>query len=146
MATASKKSTDATSIVKETAVKKVPAEPKKVTKKTAVVAAEKPESSVTDEVETAKKATKPKASSKKVASAEVAAVEAEVSKPKAAKTAKAPSTKKSTTKKTSVTPEQRYRMIADAAYFLAERRGFAGGYEMQDWISAEFQIDAKLTA
>ena len=37
-------------------------------------------------------------------------------------------------------------MIADAAYYLAERRGFSGGYEMQDWISAEYEIDAKLSA
>jgi hypothetical protein len=44
----------------------------------------------------------------------------------------------------SVSPEQRYHMISTAAYFLAERRGFAGGYEMQDWISAEAEIDARL--
>jgi hypothetical protein len=37
-------------------------------------------------------------------------------------------------------------MIATAAYFLAERRGFSGGYEMQDWISAEANIDSKLKA
>jgi hypothetical protein len=37
-------------------------------------------------------------------------------------------------------------MIATAAYFLAERRGFAGGYQMQDWIAAEAEIDAQLKA
>jgi hypothetical protein len=37
-------------------------------------------------------------------------------------------------------------MIATASYYLAERRGFAGGYEMQDWIAAEAQIDAQLKA
>jgi DNA-directed RNA polymerase len=49
-----------------------------------------------------------------------------------------------TKKNKSVTPEQRYQMIATAAYFLAERRGFAGGYEMQDWIAAEAETDVKL--
>lgn len=43
-----------------------------------------------------------------------------------------------------VSPEHRYHMIATAAYFLAERRGFAGGYEMQDWITAEAEVDAQL--
>lgn len=31
-------------------------------------------------------------------------------------------------------------MIATAAYFLAERRQFAPGHEMQDWLVAEQQI------
>lgn len=43
-----------------------------------------------------------------------------------------------------VSPEERYNMIATAAYFLAERRGFFGGYEMNDWITAEADIDAML--
>ncbi len=62
------------------------------------------------------------------------------------KPAKAPATKKTATKKTAplISPEHRYHMIATAAYYLAERRGFAGGYEMQDWISAEAEIDAQL--
>lgn len=49
-------------------------------------------------------------------------------------------------KTNTVTPEERYRMIATAAYFRAEQRGFAGGYEMQDWISGEAEIDARLNA
>jgi len=49
-------------------------------------------------------------------------------------------------KGSAVTPEERCHMIATAAYFRAEQRGFAGGYEMADWIAAEAQIDAKLTA
>ncbi|MEJ5210394.1 MAG: DUF2934 domain-containing protein [Burkholderiales bacterium] len=43
-----------------------------------------------------------------------------------------------------VTPEQRYRMICDAAYFRAERRGFVGGSALQDWLEAEAEIDALL--
>jgi hypothetical protein len=61
-----------------------------------------------------------------------------------AETKKAPAAKKATA--LSVSPEHRYHMIATASYYLAERRGFAGGYEMQDWIAAEAQIDAQLKA
>jgi archaellum component FlaC len=43
--------------------------------------------------------------------------------------------------KNSLTPEQRYQMIAEAAYFHAEKRGFAGGDAMQDWLEAEAEID-----
>jgi len=45
-----------------------------------------------------------------------------------------------------VTPEQRYRMICDAAYFRAEQRGFIGGNPEQDWRDAENEIDQKLCA
>ena len=37
--------------------------------------------------------------------------------------------------------EDRYRMIAEAAYFLAERRGFLPGGELQDWLAAELEVD-----
>jgi hypothetical protein len=30
--------------------------------------------------------------------------------------------------------------IAEAAYFRAERRGFAPGYEIEDWLEAEKEI------
>ncbi len=43
-----------------------------------------------------------------------------------------------------VTPEQRYQMICDAAYFRAERRGFIGGNPEQDWVEAELEIDQLL--
>lgn len=35
----------------------------------------------------------------------------------------------------------RHAMIAEAAYFLAERRGFASGLEQQDWFAAEQLVD-----
>ena len=38
--------------------------------------------------------------------------------------------------------EDRYEMIAIAAYYRAERRGFNGGDAMQDWLEAEAEIDA----
>jgi hypothetical protein len=36
----------------------------------------------------------------------------------------------------------RAEMIAVAAYFLAEKRNFAGGSELDDWLTAEREIDA----
>lgn len=44
-----------------------------------------------------------------------------------------------------VTPEQRYRMIQDAAYFIAERNGFVGDNHAY-WLEAERAIDAELAA
>lgn len=35
----------------------------------------------------------------------------------------------------------RSRMIAEAAYYLAEQRGFSGGNSVQDWLDAEVLID-----
>jgi hypothetical protein len=40
--------------------------------------------------------------------------------------------------------EERHRMIALAAYFRAERRGFNPGQELDDWFEAEAKIDATL--
>ncbi|MDA8093313.1 MAG: DUF2934 domain-containing protein [Betaproteobacteria bacterium] len=42
-----------------------------------------------------------------------------------------------------VTAERRYQMIAEAAYYRAETRGFAGD-SVQDWIEAELYIDKML--
>ncbi len=44
----------------------------------------------------------------------------------------------------SVTPEHRINMIAEAAYYLAEHRGFQGGDPQQDWLAAEAEIDRLL--
>jgi hypothetical protein len=35
-------------------------------------------------------------------------------------------------------------MIAEAAYFHAERRGFAPDNEMSDWLQAEVDVEALL--
>ena len=35
----------------------------------------------------------------------------------------------------------RQQLIAIAAYYRAARRGFEGGYEVQDWLEAEVEID-----
>jgi hypothetical protein len=35
-------------------------------------------------------------------------------------------------------------MIAEAAYYLAQQRGFEAGHDLEDWLRAESQIDAAL--
>jgi hypothetical protein len=43
-----------------------------------------------------------------------------------------------------VKAEQRAERIAEAAFFRAERRGFAPGHEVEDWLAAESEVDAKM--
>lgn len=51
-----------------------------------------------------------------------------------------------TTKQTSVTDVvDRQHLIAEAAYFIAEQRGFSVGDELDDWLQAEQAVDALLT-
>ena len=45
---------------------------------------------------------------------------------------------------TAIDQETRRRMVAAEAYFLAERRGFAAGNEVEDWVAAEVAVDARL--
>jgi len=45
-----------------------------------------------------------------------------------------------------VDPEMRAALIAEAAYFRAEKRGFTPGSESADWLAAEAEVDAKLLA
>jgi hypothetical protein len=35
-------------------------------------------------------------------------------------------------------------MIAEAAYFRAEKRDFAAGHELEDWLAAEAEIEARV--
>jgi len=51
-----------------------------------------------------------------------------------------------TRKLSGITPEQRYRMIEEAAYYRAEHRAFAGGDPMQDWVQAEAEIAQRIGA
>ena len=39
---------------------------------------------------------------------------------------------------------RREAMIAEAAYYCAERRGFAPGHELEDWLRAEGEITRSL--
>jgi hypothetical protein len=41
-------------------------------------------------------------------------------------------------------PSDRQALIAAAAYFRAESRGFAAGHELDDWLAAEEEIDQRL--
>ena len=41
-------------------------------------------------------------------------------------------------------PEERRRLIAETAYFIAERRGFAVGWELEDWLQAEAEVNRRL--
>lgn len=40
----------------------------------------------------------------------------------------------------------RRQMVAEAAYFIAEHRGFDGGDPMRDWLAAEAEIDRLLAS
>ena len=40
--------------------------------------------------------------------------------------------------------DRQHSMIAEAAYYLSEQRGFAPGHELDDWLAAENQIGAAL--
>ncbi len=44
----------------------------------------------------------------------------------------------------SISADERWRMIAQAAYFRANERGFSGGDPLSDWLAAERRIDAML--
>jgi hypothetical protein len=44
----------------------------------------------------------------------------------------------------SVSAEERQQWIATAAYFRAQRRGFAGGREAEDWLAAEREVDLRI--
>lgn len=48
------------------------------------------------------------------------------------------------TAKPAVDPQVRLRMIAEAAYYIAEKRGFIHGHHDSDWAQAEKQIDSLL--
>ncbi|MGB6306735.1 MAG: DUF2934 domain-containing protein [Steroidobacteraceae bacterium] len=45
---------------------------------------------------------------------------------------------------TNIDAETRRRLVAAEAYYLAERRGFAAGGELSDWVAAERAVDSRL--
>ncbi len=47
--------------------------------------------------------------------------------------------------KRTIDQEMRSRMIAEAAYYIAEKRGFIHGHHDADWAAAEKQIDSLLS-
>ncbi len=54
-------------------------------------------------------------------------------------------TTKARQKPVSVSKEQRRQMIAEAAYFRAEQRGFQGGNADADWLLSEKEVDELLS-
>ena len=42
------------------------------------------------------------------------------------------------------TAESRYCLIAELAYSKAQQRGFEPGHELEDWLAAEAEVDARL--
>lgn len=72
-------------------------------------------------------------SKKKVASKK----KATVSKKKATASKKKATTAKTTSNSNQISAKERYEMIATMAYYRAERRDFATGNEMQDWLECE---------
>ncbi len=62
--------------------------------------------------------------------------------PKVNKTGLAPQTQK----RAPISAEERMRLIAEAAYYKAEKRDFAQGSDLENWIEAEAEIDALLNS
>ena len=42
--------------------------------------------------------------------------------------------------------EAKRRLITEIAYFNAERRGFTPGYELDDWLEAEQEVESSIEA
>jgi hypothetical protein len=45
---------------------------------------------------------------------------------------------------TEVSNEAKYKRVAEAAYFRSEKRSFAPGYELEDWLAAEAELETRL--
>ena len=45
--------------------------------------------------------------------------------------------------KKDITAEEMHAMIANEAYLLAEKRGFSGNHELEDWLHAEAAVSAR---
>ncbi len=43
-----------------------------------------------------------------------------------------------------IDPDVRRQLVAAEAYFRAEKRGFAAGNELEDWVAAEVTVDSRL--
>ena len=88
---------------------------------------EKTMSAKTVTVKTAKRTAKKAAGSERTDGPAMVAVESETA----------------TAATSNIDPEVRRQMVAAEAYFRAERRGFAAGQEVEDWIAAESVVDSR---
>ena len=52
---------------------------------------------------------------------------------------------KKTAKSAVVMSQERKQMISEAAYYIAEHRGFGSADELGDWLQAESQINVALS-
>jgi hypothetical protein len=43
-----------------------------------------------------------------------------------------------------IDPQVRHRMISEEAYRLYARRGYVEGFELEDWLQAEAEVDRQL--
>ncbi|MHB8453885.1 MAG: DUF2934 domain-containing protein [Acidiferrobacterales bacterium] len=43
-----------------------------------------------------------------------------------------------------ISAEERHQLIAETAYYRAERRGFAAGDPVADWLAAEAEVEGRL--
>jgi Protein of unknown function (DUF2934) len=100
----------------------------------------------------AEAAPKTKAPAKKTAAAPVAAAAPKAAAPKAA-VKKVPAKKAATAKaatpkatRPAVTAEQRHNYIEVAAFYVAQRRGFAPGNPVDDWAMAEREVDGLIAS
>lgn len=103
-------------------------------------ATSKPTSKAVAAESVATKPGKAMATAKAVGKAPIAAKSA-TAKPADEAKKKASPAKKLVKKPSAPSQEERMRWIATAAYHRAEKRGFAPGYEVQDWLDAEAEID-----
>ena len=95
-----------------------------------------------------KKTAGKKAASKKKVSKKSTVKKAVTKKKTAAK--KKPVAKKKTAAKKSpsvtyITNQQRYTMVAEAAYHLSEKQAFEPGKDMDNWLYAEVEIETYMT-
>lgn len=100
----------------------------------------------------AKPAAKPTATAAKAAPAKVppakpasAKTTAKIAKPSAKSSGEA-AVKSALNRAVAVDASERQRRIAEAAYFLAEKRGFDPAYVLDDWLQAERTVNAQLGA
>ena len=61
-----------------------------------------------------------------------------------AKTKVRKKTKTTSTKKTEATQADKYQIIQETAFFLAEARDFTPGHEIDDWITAEQLVESSV--
>lgn len=66
--------------------------------------------------------------------------------PEAEPTRQATRSKRASAAANGISDQMRRHMIAEAAYFRAERREFTPGFDIDDWLAAERAVDELLAA